>query len=49
MESIEKNQLKFEDYSNFIVPESNFTDIDDAINNYCTDLDIFQGKDYQRR
>ncbi|MBC3845391.1 hypothetical protein H8K90_03275 [Winogradskyella echinorum] len=48
MKRIEKEELKFEDYNAFVVPESKFADIYEAINSYCPDLDIYQGEGYHR-
>lgn len=48
MQQIEKDELTFEDYNNFVVPEGKPEDIYSALNNYCSDLDVFEGKGYYR-
>ena len=42
LEAIEKDKLNFDDYTNFMVPESKFSDINKFLNSYCSDLDIFE-------
>jgi Leucine-rich repeat (LRR) protein len=48
MKQLENNQLEFEDYDNFVVPESKFAEVNEALNSYCPDLDIFQDEFYHR-
>ena len=48
MRKIENDQLVFEDLTNFIVPNAKLDAIKATINNHCSEIDIFQGKNYYR-
>lgn len=43
MRLIEEDKLVFEELINFSVPKASFNQIEDAINNYCYEIDIFKG------
>ncbi|WP_422107088.1 hypothetical protein [Winogradskyella sp.] len=48
MQRIEEDKLVFEELTNFIVPSSSLNSIEEALNNYCYDIDIFQGERLHR-
>ncbi|WP_299224082.1 hypothetical protein [uncultured Aquimarina sp.] len=48
MKSISNNMLEFEEVSNFVFPKITLRQFEEIINNSCSDLDIFLGKNYFR-
>jgi len=48
MTKVENNQLVFDDLDDFVVPNALLDEVENAINNYCSDIDIFQGSQIYR-
>lgn len=48
MKMIMEDKLDFKNYINFQIPNLNLHELEALINNNCSDLDIFQGKNYYR-
>ncbi|OUR98344.1 hypothetical protein A9Q86_14950 [Flavobacteriales bacterium 33_180_T64] len=45
---IEEDKLVFEDIANFQLPQITLEQLDEMLNNFCSDLDIFQSETYFR-
>lgn len=48
MKMIIEDKLEFKNYINFQIPNLNLQELEELINNNCSNLDIFQGKSYFR-
>lgn len=48
MKMIMEDRLDFKNYINFKIPNLNVRELEELINNHCSDLDVFQGKNYYR-